>query len=191
MINLLNIFFQAAVINNLVMTQFIGVSTAIDLTNSYRFSFGLGATVTVVTLVAGLFAWLIYHLFLLPLHLTYLITIIFILLVLGLNYLLVNHLKGENEFLKQPVALYLPLASTNSLILGIILINSLLENSFLETVFYTLGAGLGFTAVMIMLTAINESLERVQVPALLQGIPIRLISAGVVSMVFTAFFIYS
>jgi electron transport complex protein RnfA len=147
----------------------------------------MGLATTFVLTLAAAASWLLYHGVLVPLDLTYLRIVSFIVVIAGTVQLTELYLKSVSPLLHQLLGIYLPLITSNCAVLGVALLALQQRLSFAETLVYAVGAALGFTLVMVLFAAIRERLVHAAVPAPFQGAPITLISAGILALGFMGF----
>jgi electron transport complex protein RnfA len=147
----------------------------------------MGAAVIFVITVASAITWLIYSFILTPLNITYLQTIVFILVIAALVQLVEMILKKSIPSLYQALGVYLPLITTNCAVLGVALINVQKEYNFIESLINGFGTAVGFTISITILAGIRERIENNDVPHSFKGMPIVLITAGLMSIAFMGF----
>jgi electron transport complex protein RnfA len=147
----------------------------------------MGAAVTFVLAMASAITYVVQYAILDPLNLGYLQTIAFILVIATLVQLVEMIIKKASPSLYQALGVYLPLITTNCAVLGIALLNIQYEYNFIETVFHGIGAALGFTLAIVLFAGVRERLETSAVPKALEGFPIALITAGLMSIAFLGF----
>lgn len=181
------IFIAAAVTNNFVLTYFLGICPFIGVSNKISSAVGMGAATTFVLTMAATLTWLVYNLLLVPLHLTFLEYVAFILIIASLVQLVEMFFRKMVPTLYRALGIYLPLITTNCAILGLTLFIVLREYSFLEAVVFGMGAGVGFTFVLIIMAGIREQLDLADVPQCARGAPITLITAGFLALAFMGF----
>lgn len=181
------LFFSAVIINNFVLARFLGLCPFIGVSNQLKAAAGMGCTTTFVLVLAAVCCYFINTLFLLPLHLEYL-DLIADIVVIAIAVQLVEILIQRFSYtLYNSLGIYLPLITTNCIVLGLVLLNSNLNHDLLESVIYSFGAGFGFTLVLVLFSAIRERLAISDVPAPFKGTAIALITAGLMSLAFSAF----
>ena len=181
------IFISALLINNFVLTYFLGICPFLGVSNRLDSALSMGMAVTFVMSIAATVSWLIYYLLLVPYHLEFLEIVSFILVIASLVQLVEMFIRKVSPPLYQALGIYLPLITTNCAILGVALLAVLKKYNFIETVVFALGAGLGFTLAIVIMAGIREELEFADVPKPLQGAGITLIVAGILALAFMGF----
>ena len=184
--NLVMIFFGAIFFNNFIFNRFMGICPFLGVSQRLDTSIGMGMAVAFVMTVASTLTWLLQKLLVL-LHLEYMQTIVFILVIAALVQFVEMFLQKVSPTLHKALGVYLPLITTNCAILGIAILNIGLGYNLLETIIHCLGASAGFTLAMVILAGIREKLELSDVPEAFSGVPIALITAGIIAMAFTGF----
>ncbi len=187
MAHYLLLFFGAALVNNFVLTRFLGLCPFIGVSNQLSAAAGMGAATTLVLVIAAASCWGVNVCLLEPLDLSSL-SLLLDILVIALTVQIVELvIKGLWINLYNALGIYLPLITTNCIVLGLVLINSALEHGFWESVVYALGAGCGFALVLLLFAAIRERLAISDVPEPFKNTSVALITAGLMSMAFMAF----
>ena len=187
MTDLALILIGSLLVNNFVLAQFLGLCPFMGVTRDYEAALAMGfATAFVLTLSASL-SHLAYHGLLVPLGLTYLNIIVFIVIIASAVQLTELFLRSVSPLLHAALGIYLPLITTNCAVLGVALTSLGQTLSFLETVVFSIGAALGFTLVLVLFAALRERLEGARVPVSFRGAPIALVSAGIMSLAFMGF----
>jgi len=174
-------------INNFILTQFLGLCPFIGVSKNVESAMGMGFAVTFVMSIASLTTWAIHNLILIPLNITFLQTITFILVIAALVQFVEMIIQKISPPLYKALGIYLPLITTNCAVLGIALIAVRSEYTALESFIAGFSAGLGFLLVMILMSAIRERLDKEWVPKPLRGVPIAFITGGLMAMAFMAF----
>lgn len=181
------IFVSALLINNFVLAQFLGICSFIGISNNMTSSVSMGMAVTFVMVLTAVVCWPIYFLVLVPAHLEFLQTLTFILVVACLVQFVEMFIKKTSIALYDALGLYLPLITTNCAILGFALIAVTRNYSYLETIVYGVGSGLGYTLAMVLMAGVRGKLETADIPKPLQGPGIVLITAGIMALAFMGF----
>ena len=181
------ILFQAALINNFVLTQFLGLCPFIGVSTSYKSSLGMGFAVAFVMLVATSVTWLIQHFILVPLKAEYLQIVFFILVIAALVQFIEMVINKTSPLLKQMLGIFLPLITTNCAVLGVALLNIKNSYSFIESIVHSLGAGIGFMLALLLMAGIRERLDEADVPKCFKGVPIAFVTGGLMSLGFIVF----
>lgn len=184
--NLVMIFFGAIFFNNFIFNRFMGICPFLGVSKRLDTSVGMGMAVAFVMTVASTLTWLLQKLLVLW-HLEYMQTIVFILVIAALVQFVEMFLQKVSPTLYKALGVYLPLITTNCAILGIAILNIGLGYNLLETIIHSLGASAGFTLAMVILAGIREKLELSDVPEAFTGVPIALITAGIIAMAFSGF----
>lgn len=187
MAKVLFILFNAALINNFVLSRFLGICPFIGVSNKQESSMGMGMAVTFVMVVASIVTWIIQKFILDPLGAGYLQTIFFILVIAALVQFLEMVINKTSPLLKGMLGIYLPLITTNCAVLGVTVLNVSDGNNLLDSILYGLGGGLGFWLALILMAGIRERLEETKVPKYFKGVPIAFITGGIMSLAFIAF----
>lgn len=187
MTSLLMIIVTTALVNNVVLSQFLGICSFLGVSKQLKTSASLGAAVTFVIGIASAVANLLYKYILVPLELTYLQTIVFILVIAALVQLVEMFLKKTSPALYQALGIFLPLITTNCAVLGVALTNVQNGYSFIESVVSGVGTGLGYTLAIILLASIRTRIDEEVIPAPFRGAPIVLLCAALMSIAFMGF----
>ncbi len=181
-------FISIVVVNNLVFTKFLGICPYLGVSGRIDMAFGMGLAVTFVVTLSGTLTWLIDHLILIPMELEVLRYVCFILVIAGAVQLVEMYVRKFFPALYDSFGIFLALITTNCAILGLCLfINLWGIDNLLHAVVLSFGAGIGFTMAICMMAGIREDLQLGDVPEPLQGAPITLITAGLLSLAFMGF----
>jgi electron transport complex protein RnfA len=181
-------FISVVLINNLVLTKFLGICPYLGVSGRIDMAFGMGLAVTFVMTLSGTLTWLIDHMLLIPLGLEVARYVAFILVIASAVQLVEMYLRKFFPPLYDSFGIFLPLITTNCAILGLCLFLNLWNvSSLLEAVVLSFGGGIGFTIAICIMAGIRENLRMVDVPDPLQGAPITLITAGILSLAFMGF----
>ncbi|MFR9280417.1 electron transport complex protein RnfA [Levyella massiliensis] len=181
------IIFLTIFVNNYVLAQFLGICPSIGVSSKVETSMGMSAAVTFVITLASVITWALDRLILQP-NLVYLRTVAFILVIAALVQIVEMFLKKSAPALYNALGIYLPLITTNCVVLGVAILNVQSNYTLLQTVASALGASLGFALALILLAAIRESFERLDnIPACMRGVPSALFTLGLMSMAFAGF----
>jgi len=173
--------------NKFVLVKFLGLCPFMGVSKKMDTAIGMGFATTFVLTLASITSYLINTYLLIPFELEYLRTIAFIVTiaaVVGFTELVVNK---TSPVLHQSLGVFLPLITTNCAVLGVALLNVGASNSFLQSAVYGFGAAVGFSFVLVLFSGIRERIESADVPKIFQGVPIALITAGLMSMAFMGF----
>lgn len=174
-------------VNNFILTQFLGLCPFIGVSKNIESAVGMGFAVTFVMAIASVVTWLVYYFILIPLGLTYLQTITFILVIASLVQLVEMIVQRISPPLYKALGIFLPLITTNCAVLGIALINVTSSYSLLESFIAGVSAGLGFLLAIVLMANIREKLDLEDVPKPFKGVPIAFISGGLMALAFMAF----
>ena len=181
------ILVSTILVNNFVLVKFLGLCPFMGVSKKMDTAIGMGFATTFVLTLASITSYLINTYLLIPLELEYLRTIAFIVTiaaVVGFTELVVNK---TSPVLHQSLGVFLPLITTNCAVLGVALLNVGASNSFLQSAVYGFGAAVGFSFVLVLFSGIRERIESADVPKIFQGVPIAVITAGLMSMAFMGF----
>jgi len=187
MTNLILIIVAAALVNNVVLSQFLGLCPFLGVSKQVKTAFSMGMAVVFVITIASAVANLIYSFVLVPLDLAFLKTIVFILVIAGLVQFVEMFLKKSSPALYDALGVYLPLITTNCAVLGVALTNVQKEYNFVSSVVNGLGTALGFTIAIVIMAGIRERMAVDKVAKPLQGMPIVLFAAALMAMAFYGF----
>lgn len=183
----IGIFITYIFINNFILTQFLGLCPFIGVSKNSESAIGMGMAVTFVMGMASVISWLVYNFLLLPLGLTYLQTLSFILVIAALVQLVEMVIQKNSPSLYQALGIFLPLITTNCAVLGIALINITQGYNLMQSFAAGIAGGLGFTLALILMSNIRERLELHPVLKVFKGIPITFITGGLMALAFMAF----
>jgi electron transport complex protein RnfA len=185
---LLTGFISIVIVNNLVLTKFLGICPYLGVSGRIDMAFGMGMAVTFVVTLSGTLTWMIDHWILMPLGLEVTRYVCFILVIAGAVQLVEMYLRKFFPSLYESFGIFLPLITTNCAILGLCLfINLWAIDNLLEAVVLSFGAGIGFTMAICIMAGIRENLNLADVPQCLKGAPITLITAGLLTLAFMGF----
>ncbi|MDO5733933.1 MAG: RnfABCDGE type electron transport complex subunit A [Eubacteriales bacterium] len=185
--SLLMILFSVILVDNLVLSKFLGICSFLGLTKNLKNSMGMSLAVTFVMLVATAVTYPIYYYLLAEFGLGYLDNLVFILVIASTVQVIEAIMHKTMPALYNALGIYLPLITTNCAILGVMFLNIDQELSFAQAMFNGLGAGLGYMLAMFLFAGVRERLEDANPPEFLKGLPLALISAGIVSLSFMGF----
>ena len=174
-------------VNNYVLQQFLGICPFLGVSKKVGQASGMGIVVTFVMFCATLATWPIYTYALVPLKLEYLQTIVFILVIAALVQFVEIVLKKFVPPLYKSLGVYLPLITTNCAVLGVTLNNIIAGYNFVESMFSSLGVGLGFLLAMVLFAGVRSRIENNPSPKAFKGIPITLVAASIVALAFFGF----
>ena len=181
------IFISAVLVQNFVLYYFLGICPFLGVSRKIDSAVSMGLAVTFVMTITAVVSWLINNLILIPYDLGYLQIVSFILVIASLVQLVEMFIRKISPPLYQALGIYLPLITTNCAIMGLALIAALNEYSFVETVIFGFGSGIGFTLAIVLMAGIREQLDLADVPEPLKGAGIALIVAGIMALAFNGF----
>ncbi|NLC38608.1 MAG: electron transport complex subunit RsxA [Clostridia bacterium] len=184
---LLLLLIGAALVNNFVLVRFLGICPFLGMTRQLDTAVGMGLAASFVLILSAMLAWLVQYYILEFFGLEFMQIVVFILMIAVLVQLLEMFLKKSMPDLYRAMGIYLALITTNCAILGIALLVVTNNYSFLETVIFSIGTGLGFTLAMVIMAGIREELEFADIPVSLRGTSLTLLIAGIMSMAFMGF----
>ncbi len=174
-------------INNFILNQFLGLCPFIGVSKNIESAVGMGFAVTFVMAIASLATWMIYTWILVPLHITFLQTITFILVIAALVQFVEMVIQNISPALYKALGIYLPLITTNCAVLGIAFISVQNKYNALESFVAGFAAGLGFLLAILLMSAIRTKLDFEWIPKPFRGIPIAFITGGLMALAFMAF----
>ena len=183
---LLAISLGAILTNNFIFAQFLGICPFLGVSKKIDTAIGMGAAVTFVMGLASAFCYLI-NMVLVSLHLEFMQTVAYILVIAGLVQFVEMFLKKNIPTLYTALGVYLPLITTNCAVLGVVLVNVQKGYNFLLSVVNGAAGGLGFTVAIVLFASVRERVNRADCPACFKGFPIALISAGLLALAFMGF----
>lgn len=183
----LTLFIGAVVVNNFVLTKFLGLCIFFGVSKSFDASVGMGMAVTSVMTLSSILAWIVYNFILLPFNLTFLSTIVFVVLIASFVQLLELIIKKHAPALYNMWGIYLVLIATNCIVLAVPLLSVESSYSFLKSIVFAIGSGIGFAVAIILMASLREKLAYADVPKALQGMGIAFILAGMLSLAFLGF----
>ena len=181
------IMLSAVFVNNYVLSRFLGICPFLGVSKKLNQATGMSLAVIFVMLIATAVTWPIQTYLLDPNNLSYLQTIVFILVIASLVQLVEIILKKYIPSLHKSLGVYLPLITTNCAVLGVTILNIDEGYTFAESMVNSLGSGLGFFLAMVMFSSVRSKLEGADIPKAFQGLPITLVAASITSMSFLGF----
>ena len=185
--SLILIIITTALVNNVVLSQFLGICSFLGVSRQVKTSASLGGAVIFVLTIASAVASLLYDYILVPLNLTYLKTIVFILVIAALVQMVEMFLKKTAPALYRALGIYLPLITTNCAVLGVVLTNVQEGYGFVECVLSGLGTAVGYTIAIVLLAGVRERIDEEAIPAPFRGAPIVLLCAALMAIAFMGF----
>ncbi|MDY2790901.1 MAG: electron transport complex subunit RsxA [Lachnospiraceae bacterium] len=184
---LLLVAIGASLVNNVVLSQFLGLCPFLGVSKKVNTAAGMGGAVVFVITIASAATWLINHFVLETFHVEYMQTIVFILVIAALVQFVEMFLKKYSKGLYQALGVYLPLITTNCAVLGVALSNVTDGYGFVTSIVSGFATAVGFTIAIVVLAGIREKIEYNDVPPSFQGMPIVLITAGLMAIAFYGF----
>ena len=182
------IFIVAVFVNNVVLSQFLGICPFLGVSKKVSTATGMGAAVTFVFLLSTMVTWLVQTYILVPLELKFLQTIAFILVIATLVQMIEMIIKKISPALYQALGVFLPLITTNCCVLGVAILVIQKEFTYAESLMYAVSIGIGFLLAMVIFAGIREQLAKTgSTPRAMKGTPIALITAGILAMAFMGF----
>ena len=181
------IIIGAIFVNNVVLAQFLGICPFLGVSSKVETALGMGAAVTFVMALSSVVVWLIQTCILVPLHIEYMQTIVFILVIASLVQMVEIILKKVSPSLYQALGIFLPLITINCAVLGVAILMIQKELSLLQGVVYSVSAAVGFALALVIFAGLRERLEFEEVPEAFRGVPIALITASILAMAFMGF----
>ena len=183
----IGIIIVAIFVNNVVLSQFLGICPFLGVSKKVDTAIGMGLALTFVLTIATIVTFLLQKGILEPFNLQYLQTITFILVIAALVQMVEIILKKISPALYQALGVFLPLITTNCVILGVALLVIQKDFSLIESVVYAIATAIGYAMALIIFSSIREQLALTKVPKAIQGIPVALITAGIMAMAFMGF----
>ena len=181
------IIIAAALVNNFVLVQFLGLCPFLGASRRLEGAAGMALATGLVLTLASAMSYLVERYILVPLDLAYLSLVAFILVIAAAVQFTELVLRHASPLLYRLLGLYIPLIASNCAVLGVALLNSRQNNSLIEALFYGAGAALGFGLVLTLLSGLRERLDSADIPEPFRGVPITLLTAGLMSLAFYGF----
>lgn len=185
--DIITVLVSTILIENVLLSQFLGVCSFLGVSKSRKNAVGMGIAVVMVILIATTVSWLIYEFLLVKLDLVYLKTIVFILVIASLVQIIEILIKKFIPSMYKSLGIYLPLITTNCAVLGVALKAVNNDLSFGSMLLYAFGSGIGYLLVMYIFSLIREELEKRNVPKAMKGIPIALVVASILAILFSRY----
>ncbi len=184
---LFELIVSASLINNFVFTRFLGLCIFFGVSKKMETAIGMSITFTAVMMISAALSWVVYNHILIPLDITFLEIIVFIGIIAGLVQASDTIMRKTAPGLYYKLGIYLALISTNCIILAVPLINAGEKYTFIESLAFGLGSGLGFALALIIMASIRERLELAEVPGPFKGLPMAFVITGLIALAFTGF----
>ncbi|MCX7715242.1 MAG: electron transport complex subunit RsxA [Clostridia bacterium] len=181
------IVLSAILTQNFVLVKFLGICPFLGVSKKTETAAGMGMAVTFVMAIASMITYATNHFLLVPLHLEYLQTIAFILIIAGLVQFVEMFVQKSMPSLYNALGIYLPLITTNCAVLGVALLNVQNEYNFIYSLLYGTCAALGFSLAIFLFAGIRELINEKDIPKPFQGFPIALVTAGLMAIAFMGF----
>ena len=173
--------------HNFIFSRFLGICPFLGVSSKVSTAAGMGVAVTFVMTLASLFTYAVYHWVLVPLQITYLDTISFILVIAALVQFVEMFLKKNSPSLYGALGIYLPLITTNCAVLGVVLYNTQYGFNFIQSIVYGFTGGIGFLVAIVLFASVRERTRFSEYPKAFEGFPIALITAGLLALCFMGF----
>lgn len=185
--NLILLFIATVLVNNFVLTKFLGICPFLGVSNKLDSALSMGVAVTFVLVLTAAVSWLIQYYILAPFKIEYLQTILFIIVIAALVQFVEIVIKKTSEGLYLSLGIYLPLITTNCCVLGLALFGVLYQYNFIQNIVFGLGAGVGFTLALVVMASIRERLSTADIPYAFRGQGMPLVTAGILALIFYGF----
>ncbi len=183
----LTLFMSAVIVNNFVLTRFLGLCIFFGVSKNLNASVGMGMAVTSVMTLSSMLAWVVYTFVLAPLGLTFLTTVVFVLLIASFVQLLEVIIKKQAPALYNMWGIYLLLIATNCIVLSVPLLNVESKFGFVMSLVFAVGSGAGFALAIVLMASLREKLRLADVPKALDGLGLAFILAGMLALSFLGF----
>jgi Na+-translocating ferredoxin:NAD+ oxidoreductase subunit A len=181
------IIISAIFVNNIVLAKFLGICPFLGVSNKVSTSVGMSGAVLFVMTLATIVTWTITNYILIPFDLIFLQTVSFILVIASLVQMVEIILKKVSPPLFQALGIFLPLITTNCAVLGVAILTVQQEFTLLQGVVFAIANAIGFALALILFAGIREHLDLLELPKGMRGVPIALISAGIIALAFMGF----
>lgn len=185
--SILSISLGAILVENFILVKFLGICPFMGVSQKMDTAVGMGIAVTFVMGVASIVCWLVNEFLLVRFGLEYMQTVAYILVIAALVQFVEMFLQKTIPGLYEALGIYLPLITTNCAVLGVALLNTQYDYSFIESVVYGVTGGLGFLLAIVLFSSVRERLEFAKYPKAFEGFPIALVSAGLIALAFMGF----
>ena len=186
--DLLALFISSIFVHNIILSRFLGACPFLGVSTKSETAKGMGFAVLFVLVMSAVMTWLAYHMVLVPLRIEYLYTLSFILIIAALVQFVELALKKINPMLYKSLGIFLPLITTNCAVLGVAVINMNENYTLVQSIVKAVGSSVGFMLAIILMAGIRERMEDVSdIPRCLKGLPIALVTAGLMSIAFMGF----
>jgi electron transport complex protein RnfA len=186
-VDLLSLAFTAFLVQNIILNQFLGICSFLGVSNKRSSAIGMGLAVFFVIVMSGTVTWLLYYNLLVPNGLTFMRTIVFILVVAAMVQILEMAIKKFLPPLYDSLGVYLPLITTNCTVLGVALLNIQYDFTLVQAIVFSAATSLGYTAVIITFSYIREQMHKAPILRGFKGIPAGLVAASIMALIFRGF----
>ena len=181
------IFISTVLVNNFVLVKFLGLCSFMSVSTKLETALGMGLATTFVLTLSSMNSYLVHAYLLSPLHLEFLRTISFILVIAVVVQLTEMIVHKTSPLLYQVLGIFLPLITVNCIVLGVAILNVQEKYNLMESVIYGFGSAIGFSLVLVLFAALRERIAGAEIPIPFRGAPINLITAGLMSVAFMGF----
>ncbi len=178
---------SAALVNNIVLTKFLGICSFLGVSRKLETAIGMSFSVAAVIMISSVISWIVYYAVLIPFDIMYLQTIVFVFVIAAVVQLLEMFLEKYVPELYSSLGIFLPLITTNCIILGVAIINIKDGYSFINMVVFSFGTSLGYAIAIIIFSGLREFINQSVISKNFRGIPIAFITAGILSLAFMGF----
>ncbi len=185
--DLLVLAFSAFLVQNIILSQFLGICSFLGVSNKRSSAIGMGLAVFFVITLSGAVTWLVYYQLLVPFEITFMRTIIFILVVAAMVQIIEMVIKKVLPPLYESLGVYLPLITTNCAVLGVSLLNIQNDFTLVEAIVFSAATSIGYTAIIVTFSYIREQIHKAPIPEGFKGIPSGLVAASIMAMIFKGF----
>ena len=187
MLKYISLAIGAILVTNVVLVQFLGICPFLGVSKRKKQAFGMGVAIIGVVFFSSIITYGLYHLVLVPLEIEYTKILVFILVIASLVQFVELFMKKYFVSLYKDFGVYLPLITTNCVVLGVTLNNITFDYNFLQMCIYSLSIAIGYLLVIFIFSAIREHLEKCPVPKAFKGVPVALIAAAFMALAFSGF----
>lgn len=181
------IFVTAIFVNNIVLTQFLGICPFLGVSKKTSTALGMGGAVMFVMVISTIVTYIVYHGLLQPNNLQFMITVVFILIIASMVQMVEIIMKKISPALYMALGIFLPLITTNCTILGVAILTVQKSLNLSQAVCFALANAMGFTLAIVLFAGLRERIALTKIPETMKGAPIALITAGLLSMAFMGF----
>lgn len=184
---ILTVAFSAILLQNVVLSRFLGICPFMGVSSKRDSAVGMGLAVIFVITLSSVVSWVLYTYILKPFDIVYMRTIVFILVIASLVQIIEMFIKKVSPTLYKSLGIYLPLITTNCAVLGLATIVATDEYTFLSALIYSFASAVGFLFVMYIFSTLREKMKNAPIPDGFKGVPIAMITAGIMAMIFARF----